>query len=311
MPTRGAAYGLALLAILAASQPRVAAAVEPQTAFAIEEKPDRLIITDGGRPVAEYVFNDPEIKRPYFRHVHTPSGIQVTRNHPPVEDKDLADHPTFHPGIWWGFGDVNGEDFWRNKGTIRHEKMEHAVTAQPFGKVVTIRHACVLVTAAGQTLGNVDFASWLSRVPSGYQIDLQIKLQAGEKELVLGDQEEMGLGVRLATPLIEKNGGRVTGEGKVGAKTVWGTKASWCDYSGTIDGRKVGITISNFNGEVPWWHVRDYGLMVANDFGKRARPETPSTIVKDVWFKGYLVLVHDTPDYDPAKEQSIQVKPGE
>src|SRR5688572_13917128 len=95
-----ATYGFALLAILFVSHRTVAAEPAPKPGFAIEEKPDRLIITDGGRPVAEYVFNDPEIKRPYFRHVHTPSGIQVTRNHPPVAGKDLDDHPTFHPGIW-------------------------------------------------------------------------------------------------------------------------------------------------------------------------------------------------------------------
>jgi hypothetical protein len=288
-------------------------AAEPtrKSEFAIEEKPDRLIITDAGRPVAEYVFNDPEIKRPYFRHVHTPSGIQVTRTHPPVEGKDLADHPTFHPGIWWGFGDINGEDFWRNKATIRHERIEHAVTQQPIGKAVEIRHICVLVTATGQTLGRVGFATWIRRVPSGYQIDLQIRLEGDKKELVLGDQEEMGLGVRLATPLVEKNGGRVTSDGKVGAKAIWGTKAPWCDYSGTIDGRKVGITISHFNGDLPWWHVRDYGLMVANDFGKRARPEAPLTVVKDVWFKGYMILIHDAPDFDPAKDESVLSKPGE
>jgi hypothetical protein len=169
----------------------------------------------------------------------------------------------------------------------------------------------VLVSAAGQSIGIVGFDSWIHRVPSGYQFDLQVRFGAGEKELVLGDQEEMGLGVRLATPLVEKNGGRVTSAGKVGAKAVWGTKAGWCDYSGTIDGRKVGITISSFNGDDPWWHVRDYGLMVANDFGKRARPETPLTVVKDVWFKGYMVLIHDAPDYDPAKEESVTSKPGE
>jgi hypothetical protein len=311
MPVRRRALFFATLAILAAARPCAAADPVPNAAFAIEEKADRLIITDAGKPVAEYVFTDPVVKRPYFRYVHTPSGIQVTRTHPPVEGKDLADHPTFHPGIWWGFGDINGEDFWRNKATIRHERMEHEIAQQPIGTAVQIRHECVLVTAAGQTIGKVGFASWIRRVPSGYQFDLQIRLGAVEKELVLGDQEEMGLGVRLATPLIEKNGGRVTSDGKAGAKTVWGTKAGWCDYSGAIDGRKVGVTISSFNGDHPWWHVRDYGLMVANDFGKRARPESPLTVVKDVWFKGYLVLIHDAPDYDPAKDESIQVKPGE
>ena len=27
-----------------------------------------------------------------------------------------------HPGIWMAFGDVSGEDFWRNKGRVVHER---------------------------------------------------------------------------------------------------------------------------------------------------------------------------------------------
>lgn len=30
------------------------------------------------------------------------------------------DHQRQHPGLWMGFGDLNGIDFWRNEGTIQH-----------------------------------------------------------------------------------------------------------------------------------------------------------------------------------------------
>ena len=32
--------------------------------------------------------------------------------------QDLDDHPTMHPGLWLAFGDINGADFWRNKGRV-------------------------------------------------------------------------------------------------------------------------------------------------------------------------------------------------
>ena len=83
----------------------------------------------------------------------------------------------------------------------------------------------------------------------------------------------MGLGARLATPLIEKNGGQLRNSaGQVGAKATWGQPAIWCDYSGEIEGKWAGITILS-NGKsprVPWWHNRNYGLMVANQFGRDA-----------------------------------------
>ena|SRR5688572_16333261 len=67
--------------------------------FATEQRDDRLIITRDSKPVAHFVFADTNILRPYFAHVHTPDGIQVTRNHPPIAGVDSVDHPAMHPGI--------------------------------------------------------------------------------------------------------------------------------------------------------------------------------------------------------------------
>ena len=90
--------------------------------FAVQQEPDRVIITDGSRSVATYVFRDEKILRPYFANVHAPGGIQVTRNHPPVPNVDATDHDTMHPGVWLAFGDMNGHDFWRNKARVVHER---------------------------------------------------------------------------------------------------------------------------------------------------------------------------------------------
>ena len=45
-----------------------------------------------------------------------PAG-EVTRTHPPG-DGDATDHATMHPGVWLAFGNISGEDFWRNKARI-------------------------------------------------------------------------------------------------------------------------------------------------------------------------------------------------
>src|SRR5690606_13932216 len=57
-----------------------------------------------GKPVARYVYNDPVIARPYFADLCAPSGVQVTRTHPPVAGADRMYHPEFHPGAWLAFG---------------------------------------------------------------------------------------------------------------------------------------------------------------------------------------------------------------
>ena len=87
----------------------------------------RLEIFAGGQPFATYVYEDPEILRPYFCHITAPNGFQVTRNHPPdpERDKDNLDHETMHPGLWLAFGDLGGSDFWRNKARVRFVRYEH------------------------------------------------------------------------------------------------------------------------------------------------------------------------------------------
>ncbi len=77
---------------------------------------DSVAIDVGGKPLATYVFRDAKILRPYLVHVRAPSGVQVTRNHPPVEGADRTDHDTMHPGIWLAFGDISGVDFCATRG---------------------------------------------------------------------------------------------------------------------------------------------------------------------------------------------------
>src|SRR5262245_25043310 len=75
----------------------------------------------GGKPFAVYRWKDADIRRPFFYHLHAPDGVQVTRNHPPIEGKDATDHDTYHPGLWMSFGDINGQDYWRNKARVWKE----------------------------------------------------------------------------------------------------------------------------------------------------------------------------------------------
>ena len=88
----------------------------------------------------------------------------------------------------------------------------------------------------------------------------------------------MGLGLRLATPLVVKGGsGTITNSaGGKNEMDVWGQQADWCDYSGIVekDGtkRRAGMLLiphkDNFRRS--WFHARDYGFIAANPFGQNA-----------------------------------------
>jgi hypothetical protein len=111
----------------------------------------------------------------------------------------------------------------------------------------------------------------------------------------------MGLGVRVATPLAVKNGGTLANsEGRVGEKEIWGRVAKWCDASGTIDGKRVGVLVmpDPLNFRKSWFHARDYGLIVANPFGLQAFAGStdPSRVTVPVGEKfrlRFAVVVHE------------------
>ena len=239
--------------------------------FSFEQRPDRLVITHKAKPVAHFVFTDDKILRPYFAHIHTPDGLQVTRTHPPVAGKDAVDHATMHPGVWLAFGDVSGNDFWRNKASIRHERF----SAAPVVKVgqLTFATESSLLTTNQTKLATLSSRIALSRMGEGFLLTWEASFTPTAADFYFGDQEEMGLGVRVATELTEKKGGVITSSsGATTAKATWGKPADWCDYSGVLGERRVGITVladpKNFRAS--WFHNRDYGLMLANPFGEKA-----------------------------------------
>ncbi len=248
--------------------------------LAVRQAPDRLVITDRAQPVAEFVFKDERILRPYFANVHAPGGVKVTRNHPPVAGVDATDHDTMHPGIWLAFGDISGQDFWRNKGRIEHiQFIEPPMVKQ--GRL-TFATECRLRTAEGKTVCSLTNRFTLTQLTNAWLLVWDATFRSEDGDFTFGDQEEMGFGARVATAIAEKSGGVITSStGEKMAKITWGRAYDWCDYSGVIGGRRVGITLmadpANFRPS--WWHNRDYGVFVANPFGREAMNQGAKSVV--------------------------------
>lgn len=279
-----AACGLAAVAFSASRAPADEGGARPSPLH-YEQQNGKLVITQAGRPVATYIRQEDEIRRPFFANVHAPGGIQVTRHHPPRAGVDPADHATMHPGLWLAFGDLSGRDFWRNRGRVEQEAVLEAPQVTTAGQTSVLRFAVrQRYVAEGQVVAEEIARHAVVATASGYLFIFDSEFSA-DQGLVFGDQEEMGLGVRVATPIAVKGGtGQIlNSHGQRDEKQVWGQPAEWCDYSGLVPAddpgkaaqpaaigrRRAGLLLvphpENFRRS--WMHARDYGLLVANAFG--------------------------------------------
>ncbi len=294
----------AALAILVATCCPLAAE-GPTPAVSFKQADDRLHVIIGGQAIAEYVFRDEQILRPYFRHLCTLTGKQVTRNSPPMKPGDLDDHATMHPGVWLAFGDLSGADFWRNKGRVEHQQFVGGPKSGARVGSFSVRNAYV---ENGHTICTEDCTVTFLARADGYRIDWTSTFRSDRGDFAFGDQEEMGLGARVATGLAVVHGGEIKdSEGRKNGKQVWGKQADWCEYGGVMDGRKVGIVLmpdpQNFRRS--WFHARDYGLLVANPFGQNAftKGEKSSALVpkgKTLRLR-FGLLVYDLPAGETLK----------
>jgi hypothetical protein len=273
--------------------------------FHVDRHDNRLTVRWNDQQIATYSWRDEKILRPYFAHVHTLGGTRITRNHPPVPEHDATDHDSMHPGLWLSLGDLNGHDFWRNKARVEHVKFvaEPQAGAEEASFAVLNRY----LSADGKAEVCRETARYtFCRREHGWSLDWRSEMQSPEHDLSFGAQEEMGLGVRMASGLtVDKGSGTIRNDagGKNGAGT-WGHNCQWLDYSGSLEGRGVGILVRphDDNPRKCWAHSRDYGLMVLNPFPRPdTHPAPPRTVVKrgESLRLGYSLYLHETSDDAP------------
>jgi len=271
---------------------------------------DKVTVAIDGLPVMVYCSRDSTITRPFFTHVRAPSGVQVTRHNPPIDGQDIVDHATFHPGIWMSFGDINGSDYWRIMARVRHVKFVEEPHGGPGkGTFVVLNEYLDQKDPSKVVCNEVARYTFLVR-PEGYLL-LWDSIFSSDKDFYFGDQEEMGLGFRVATPLRVGASGQgnlpagsgtiLDSEGRKNEKQIWGNSAKWCDYSGTMAGQLVGMTIFTHpdNLRPSWFHARDYGLLEANQFGRKAfgKGEASKVVVRasEKLRLRYGVFIHSGP----------------
>jgi hypothetical protein len=175
-------------------------------------------------------------------------------------------------------GEVEGVDFW-SENFARGQIACVGIESPARGRVVTRNE---WRTSDGQKVLDEVRTISLSEQAGGHLIAVNCELTASVCPLVFGDTKEGSFGVRVNDKLLVKNKDRNrkeikntksvirNAEGKTTEKGCWGYVSAWCDYSGDVDGKPVGVAVfaDPTNKYPSSWHVRDYGLLAANPFGR-------------------------------------------
>ena len=246
----------------------------------LTQEPDKIAVAIDGKPFTVFYIGGANLNRPYLHPLRSASGKIVNRSLPAGQlAGETTDHP-HHAGLFYGHGDVNGYNYW----AIQNGANPQPPNGANFGRIILAKPPAV---KSGKESGSVDVVlTWLK--PDGVPlltetrrmtfyahpelriIDFDFDFAAIETA-VFRDTKEGTFALRVATALEAAKAGKlVNAQGGEGEANVWGKRSEWVDYSGQIDGEKVGIVMMDHpsNPRHPtYWHSRAYGLHSINPFG--------------------------------------------
>ena len=262
----------------------IGASATAQERVTFKEGTNQIEVEIGGKPAARYYYGGPWLK-PFLHEVHAATGTVVTRGYPLTKTAGESQDHFWHHGIWYGHGDINGVDFWRE---FTGDPKEDAKFKLPIGRFTPIGKPSVSSSPAGgvisaeyelethekKILGTLRQRFRFQRVGAQTVIDAEITILADRGVVLrMGDTEEGSFGLRFADAFKQDRGAVLTNsDGLRTTEKVWGKRAVWVDYSTKIGEESVGVTIFDHpsNPKHPtFWHARGYGLCGVNPFGER------------------------------------------
>jgi hypothetical protein len=236
---------------------------------------DQIDIQLDGKPFTTF-HAGADAGKPYLAPLRSASGKIVTRRFPMESVEGESRDHVHHRGLWFSYDDVNGIKFWENDPSYKNPKIGRIVVREVNWKAAakTMNATFDWNDHDGKTVLTEHRVMKFEASPKLRIIDFDIVLTAPEK-VVFGDTKEGAFAIRLADALTEKTGsGRmVNADGQQGMANVWGKRSNWVDYSGTLDGEKLGIAIFDHPsnpGHPVRWHARDYGLFALDPWGQHA-----------------------------------------
>jgi hypothetical protein len=221
--------------------------------------------------------------KPIVYPIYGPGQVPMTRNYPMQQgvSGEATDHP-HHKSMWFAHGDVNGVSFWDEKGKIVNEQAEVVGAAEVPDSLrgqPTVRLRNRLVAPEGTQVCRETVIYSFGANDTQRWIDWQVTTHADLQPITFGDTKEGTAALRVHPNLRPDNRATrdtdirparaVNSQGDEG-EAIWGKRAKWVDYAGTVNGRRVGIAFLDHPQNLrhpTYWHARSYGLFAANPFG--------------------------------------------
>jgi len=262
-------FAVALAALPAAAQVK------------ITPGPEKIAIEINGKPFGDFYVAGTGVTKPYVWPLRAATGTYITRAWPMEDVAEEKDQKKDHPhqrGMWFAIEKLNGVDFWNNdasykeppkRGRVVLEKLDGVKSGKKNG---TIAATFKWTDTSGHQILTEHRTMTFYALPDRRMIDVDITITPVE-EATIEDSKDSGFAIRLRPVLQEDHGTGhiVNADGLTTEKEAWGKPSNWCDYSGEIDGEKVGVAILDNPanpGHPVRWHVRAYGLFGANPFGQ-------------------------------------------
>jgi hypothetical protein len=278
---------------------------EAQAAVSFEQGTKQIQVLIDERPFTTFHYEETWDK-PFLYPLRTASGMVISRGYPiePREGEE-QDHD-WHRGIWYGHGEVNGHDFWRELGRDKTGIIVpiSAPTYKAAATSATLTAELGLQTPKREIIGTVSEEFAFSKAGPLRLIDVTIVIQADKGQaLTFGDTEDGGFGMRLADEFRQDRGATLlNSEGQQGTENIWGKPARWIDYATTIEGKQAGVAMFDHPSNLRHptrWHARGYSLCAANPFasadftGDQSNDGSYTVKQGDTLTHRYRVIIHE------------------
>jgi len=249
--------------------------------------PGHIDVFVGGKPFTTYYLASDAAKA-YMMPLRTAQGNVISRDFPHGNDVKGGDPKadSFEPHqrpLYFGHGDINGFDFWGEEaflkfygpeGKVRYGHMlfKRLEPVQAGAKAGTLRAHFELIGNDGTKVAR-ETQTFIFRGDSNTRtVDCEILIEAAYGPVTFGDTKEGSFALRLNSALSDPNVSIVNSNHETGS-AVWGKRADWVDYSGTVGGEEAGVAVFDHPENLrhpSTWHARGYGLFAVNPFGLRA-----------------------------------------
>ncbi|HIC16793.1 TPA: hypothetical protein EYO77_01635, partial [Candidatus Poribacteria bacterium] len=196
-----------------------------------EEVGSSLSIFNDSNLILTYNYHS-DLCKPYFHPVNAPNAKSVT--------SDTPEDNINHHGLWFGWGNVNGIDFWKEgAGKITHREFRNQEISDCFARVITINNwstpkGTILIEQTSEIIVH-------EPLEDQQIIDLNFSFHPLSEDILLAaSQSSYGLCYR--SPYRERQK-LINSDSRIGEWEANNKPASWCDFLGLADNITVGTAI--------------------------------------------------------------------